>query len=616
MENRIYTDDDRSLEKYRIESSRDLSPDQFRRLVARRAREIIDPRIGPVETEEQRRELETKIEKHFEALNLGADFLPARFLLDGAQAAQAVCRIITGTSLGTGFLIAPGVIMTNNHVIPSLQEALRSNAEFGFEAEQTAFRVACEPRRLFITNVGLDFTIVAIEEAAVRDIEPLRLLRNPALVTRNDAVNIIQHPRGRPKEVALHNNKVVRVQNQVIRYETDTEPGSSGSPVFNNTWDLVALHHAGQTLPGGRAENEGIRIAAIVQRLLAEASQSSASSAAIRPLLESVTDTSPYLGFFDFHGTGFEVEVPDFAGTRDFADVGVWNIEHFNNQISDQRVEDVAEVVGKLAMDVLGLVEVERGALDRLLTALGQRGFSMGFNLLDTPGAQDIAVLFDKDTTEVRPRGDIAQRHMALLNARTANGQTVFPRFPLFVECTVGEAGHTVKFLMIVVHLKAFGDAQSRARRRLAAENLARIIEDTRERESMPVVLGGDFNEQLNTDVLAALKESPDLFSMTMDDATTDAISFVGDTNRSLIDHILVSRDVRLGQISGDDAAIVRLDRSVQDFAGRISDHVPVVFRMILREQPIDTPPPPQPQGVNVEIPAGSKRLRLQFEGD
>lgn len=617
MQYHIHTNDDKPFERLPIEPSKDLSPDEFRRLVARRAREIIDPYIGPVETEAERRQLEAEIEHHFEVINQGADFLPARFLLDGAQAARAVCRIITATSFGTGFLIAPGVIMTNNHVIGSLEEALRSTAEFGFEAGQPAFRVACEPRRLFITNEDLDFTIVAIEEEPVREVEHLRLLRNPALVTRHEVVNIIQHPRARPKEVALHNNKVVRVQDQTIRYETDTEPGSSGSPVFNNTWDLVALHHAGQPLPGGRAENEGIRISAIVQHLLDEANRSPASSAIIQPILESVTDTSPLLGFFDDRGIGgLEIEVPGVTGTREFADVGVWNIEHFNNQIADQRVEDVAEVVANMAMDVMGLVEVERGALERLVEALGRRGFAMGFNLLDAQGSQDLAVLFDRDTTRVNPRDDIATRHASLLNARTSTGQTAFPRFPLFVECTVGEPDSQVKFLMIVVHLKAFGDAQSRARRRLASENLARIIEDVRERERMPVVLGGDFNELLNTDVLAALRDSPDLFSMTLDDANRDAISFVGDTHRSLIDHIIVSRDVRLGEISGDDAAIVRLDRSVRDFAERISDHVPVVFRMVMREEPIDVPPvpPPPPEGINVEVPAGTGRLRIQFE--
>ncbi len=91
----------------------------------------------------------------------------------------------------------------------------------------------------------------------------------------SEYVNIIQHPRGRPKEVALQDNQVVKVDNVVVQYSCDTEPGSSGSPVFNNQWQLVALHHAsvvadgrhGRRSPGSPANarflNEGIRLSAM-----------------------------------------------------------------------------------------------------------------------------------------------------------------------------------------------------------------------------------------------------------------------------------------------------------------------------------------------------------------
>ena len=32
---------------------------------------------------------------------------------------------------------------------------------------------------------------------------------------------------------------------QFLHYRTDTAPGSSGSPVFNDQWEVVALHHSG-----------------------------------------------------------------------------------------------------------------------------------------------------------------------------------------------------------------------------------------------------------------------------------------------------------------------------------------------------------------------------------
>ena len=53
----------------------------------------------------------------------------------------------------------------------------------------------------------------------------------------------------------------------VVHYRTPTEPGSSGSPVFNSVWKVIAIHHAGGEAmprlngqPGTYAANEGIRI--------------------------------------------------------------------------------------------------------------------------------------------------------------------------------------------------------------------------------------------------------------------------------------------------------------------------------------------------------------------
>ena len=89
---------------------------------------------------------------------------------------------------------------------------------------------------------------------------------------------MIGHPSGRRKEVALQENTITGVFTTVIRYTTDTEPGSSGSPVFTNSWDLVALHHAGgdQAPSGAWLNNEGMRIDRIVADLRATAPARSA----------------------------------------------------------------------------------------------------------------------------------------------------------------------------------------------------------------------------------------------------------------------------------------------------------------------------------------------------
>lgn len=64
---------------------------------------------------------------------------------------------------------------------------------------------------------------------------------------------------------------VAYVGGNVVQYITSTLPGSSGSPVFNDSWEVVALHHAGGDIPEPTTQqryfrNEGI----LVQSILAD----------------------------------------------------------------------------------------------------------------------------------------------------------------------------------------------------------------------------------------------------------------------------------------------------------------------------------------------------------
>ncbi|MEL6260959.1 MAG: trypsin-like peptidase domain-containing protein [Cyanobacteria bacterium J06626_6] len=57
-------------------------------------------------------------------------------------------------------------------------------------------------------------------------------------------VSLIQHPKGAHKEVVLSGNRVQAIYQNWIQYQTDAEPGSSGSPLFNDQWQLVGIHHS------------------------------------------------------------------------------------------------------------------------------------------------------------------------------------------------------------------------------------------------------------------------------------------------------------------------------------------------------------------------------------
>ncbi|MFC8142403.1 trypsin-like serine peptidase [Streptomyces paradoxus] len=67
-------------------------------------------------------------------------------------------------------------------------------------------------------------------------------------------VNIIQHPRGEPKQLSLRDNQIVDALERFLHYESDTREGSSGSPVFNDPWEVVAWWASTALGAGGRTQ--------------------------------------------------------------------------------------------------------------------------------------------------------------------------------------------------------------------------------------------------------------------------------------------------------------------------------------------------------------------------
>lgn len=214
------------------------------------------------------------------------DFVDVAFFERGRRAANAVARIITkdGAALGTGFLISPRLLMTNNHVIGSKAAATGLVAEFDFErdingAMRPVTRFAFDATACFLTNSedNLDYTVIALGERVMggRNLASFGYL--PVSSARNkhqlgDYVNIIQHPDGRPKEAVIRENQLVARSGTTLAYVADTEPGASGSPVCNVMWALVAIHHWGAPhrelkdengKPIPKSVNEGIRASSI-----------------------------------------------------------------------------------------------------------------------------------------------------------------------------------------------------------------------------------------------------------------------------------------------------------------------------------------------------------------
>ena len=159
----------------------------------------------------------------------------------------------------TGFLIAPGLLITNHHVFSDADECGGCGVQFGYELQADRHIAAgpvfaLDPGRFFYTNAALDCTVVGVLSQAIGSDAALAAFGThhltPALgkILVGQTISIIQYPDGGPKKYGVRDNELLlpaQPSEVFLQYTTDTLPGSSGSPAFNKDWEVVALHHSG-----------------------------------------------------------------------------------------------------------------------------------------------------------------------------------------------------------------------------------------------------------------------------------------------------------------------------------------------------------------------------------
>lgn len=201
----------------------------------------------------------SKLEFEGLVLNKGKDTsLPMEFFSNLNKCSDSVCKIEIKKNgkefAGTGIIIyfdnvlKSGLLMTNHHVLPDAPTAINSILLFDFHDNKSGSKLAdLDPTSFFVAEEKVDCAIVAFKfkkkTGKSRSAIPLTL-GNAALLANDHRVLIIHHPRGKPKRVSLQFGKV-ETKNQYLLYRNDTQRGSSGAPVLNYNFKLVALHHQG-----------------------------------------------------------------------------------------------------------------------------------------------------------------------------------------------------------------------------------------------------------------------------------------------------------------------------------------------------------------------------------
>lgn len=256
------------------------------------------------------------LEKMIVATNASLDIMKWRTAL--GQIEGQVCRVeVNGKGIGTGFLVGPDLVMTNWHVVNGMSGELLpfypAKALLRFDYKRMADGVALNKGRevRLVSAAGswlldhspwspmdlrahpkpgsptadeLDFALLRVDgqpgneavgekpDAAAQARGWLALPTTGYDFPVDTPLFIVQHPNGAPIQLALDTRAVEGVYGKGtrVRYRTNTEPGSSGSPVFDQNWNLVALHHSGDPSSGLPTYNEGIPIKLIADRLRAK----------------------------------------------------------------------------------------------------------------------------------------------------------------------------------------------------------------------------------------------------------------------------------------------------------------------------------------------------------
>lgn len=200
------------------------------------------------------------------------------WLRRGLIAARAVCRVVAPGWQGSGFMLAGAWMITNWHVLPNAEIARRTEVEFNFEEDLDGRMLSTERYQIdpdsHVANEELDCARVRLVDRPEAPLVAWGSLEVERDLTPSvgDHVAIIQHPDGGPKKIAMGGNQIVNIFEHRLQYMTDTMPGSSGAPVFNDRWQVIGVHHAGGNLKrnsrGDRIyANEGTFARAVVSRL-------------------------------------------------------------------------------------------------------------------------------------------------------------------------------------------------------------------------------------------------------------------------------------------------------------------------------------------------------------
>jgi S1-C subfamily serine protease len=179
--------------------------------------------------------------------------------------------------LKAGWVDLGVVLVTNNHVLAAHPETDNTLSLEQAQVELQALTMEGASQASIPVNEvvwssrpdELDATVVQVVEPT-GEVDPCPITPFRPRLDGKQRVYVVGHPEGRELSYSIDDNVLLDYDDRFIHYRAPTEPGSSGSPVFNRDWEVIGLHHAGRSdmrrlhgQSGTYPANEGIWIEAI-----------------------------------------------------------------------------------------------------------------------------------------------------------------------------------------------------------------------------------------------------------------------------------------------------------------------------------------------------------------
>ena len=200
------------------------------------------------------------------------------WLRDGLNACRSVARIETyyKKGFGTGFVVAGNelnpawparVLVTNYHVVPDDRAAREAWISFkGLSGDGPDAQQRVQATKVLRRSPVYDYDVCVLQLPDNLSDEVKALPISPEFPDLGSEpaprAYVIGHPEGAEDlQLSLHDTKLLQPYEKYAYYRSPTEAGSSGSPVFDDKWRIIALHHGSRASYPGSTEpaNEGIR---------------------------------------------------------------------------------------------------------------------------------------------------------------------------------------------------------------------------------------------------------------------------------------------------------------------------------------------------------------------